>query len=823
MIKNYLKSAYRNIVRNKFYSFINILGLAIGFMATIIILMYNQNELNYDKHNEKYERIYRLESHFTIAGKDDLFAIGSVPIGPAFKLEYPEVEEFVRFMGNDGLVIEIDDKEYYEDRLFWTDSTVFDVFTHEFVYGNAKGALTEPNTCVINETLSKKYFGKQNPIGKIINTVDNLSFKITAVIKDQPDNTHLKYSGLFSVSTLSERIGRDRFNSFEPNRFWNITPFTYILLKENSSIETIFEKFPLFYEKYMKSLGDQINASFVPMATPLAEIHLNTNLKGDEPVGNKGYVIIFSVVAIFILVIAGINYMNMATARSAKRAKEVGLRKVIGAVRSQLMRQFLSESLILSILAFLISIVSVYLVLPAFNELAGKSLVFGLFDSSAILLTTFLISILVGLLSGSYPALYLSSFQPVKVLKGKLSTGKSKGILRKVLVAFQFIISISMIMGTMVVSKQLSYMRSKDLGFTKENVLVTTIQVDTNLRNKIPIFREELLQNPNIENVATSTGYPGNIGGIMVMRVEQDTKFGSSDSIGLSGNGGQMVEETLNFTMVDYEFMSLYEIEFVEGRNFSREMGTDLEEAVLINEACAKELGWIESPLGKKIGFGLQLDGTYMRDTKVIGMFKDFHYRSLHNAVEPLVIFLTDRPRNAISIKIGSENRQQTIQFIEDKWNEFGAIHPFDYDFLEATMDDMYQAEENIGQIFTIASLLSVFIALLGLLGLSSFIAEQRTKEIGIRKVVGASLQSILKLLFKEFVILILIAFVIATPIAWYGLSNWLDNNFTYQINIGVLTFLTAGAIALIVGLITISFHIFKAANSNPVDSLKYE
>ncbi len=822
MIKNYFKSAYRNIVRNKFYSFINILGLSIGFTATIIILLFNQNELNYDKHNEKYDRIYRLESHFTIAGKDDLFAVTSAPLGPAFKVEYPEVEEFVRLFGGDGMLIEIDEHEYYEDRLFWADSTIFDIFTHEFIYGAAENALTEPNSCVINESLSKKYFGANNPMGEVIKAANGMNFKITGVIKDQPNNTHLKYNGLFSIVTLSERVGRERFNSMEPAQFWNITPYTYILLKENSSMESILEKSPIFYEKYMKSLGDQINANFVPMATPLAEIHLNSTLKNDEPTGNKGYVLIFSIVAGFILVIAGINYMNMATARSAKRAKEVGLRKVIGAIRSQLMRQFLSESLILAFIAFIISLFAVYLIIPSFNELAGKNLVFGL-ESSGTILLTFLIAIGVGLVSGSYPSFYLSSFQPVKVLKGKISSGRSRGTLRKVLVVFQFIISIAMIVGTLVVSKQLNFLRSKDLGFEKDNILVTTIQADTNLLKKMPTFREELLQNPNVKDLSTSNGYPGNIGGIVVMKVEQDSKFGASDSTTISSGGGQMVEETLNFTMIDYDFLNLYEIKLIAGRNFSKEMGTDLEEGVIINEACAKELGWTDNPLGKKIGFGLNLDGTFTRNTKVIGVVKDFHYRSLHNTIEPLSLFLSDRPRNAISIKIGPDNRQETLQFIEDKWNEFGAIHPFDYDFLKDTMDEMYQAEEKIGKVFTIASLLSVFIALLGLLGLSSFIAEQRTKEIGIRKVVGASLESILAFLFKEFVILIVIALIIASPIAWYLLDNWLDANFVYSTSIGLLTFLTAGLIAFIIGILTISFHIYKAASSNPVDALKYE
>lgn len=821
MLKNYLKSAIRNIVRNKFYSFINIIGLALGFTVTMIILMYNSEELSYDKHNDKYERIYRLESHFTIAGKDDLFAITSFPLGPAFKLEYPEVEEFVRLFGGDGLLIRIGENEYYEDRLFWADSSLFDVFTHEFIYGVPKTALNEPNSCVINESMSKKYFGNNNPMGEIIKGADNIAFKITGVIKDQPNNTHLKYNGLFSMATLSERTGRDRFNSFDAGAFWNITPNTYVLLKENASMEAILEKAPAFYEKYMKSLGDQINANFRTMATPLADIHLTSKLKNDQPTGNMSYVIIFSIIAGFILVIAAINYMNMATARSAKRAKEVGLRKVMGAVRSQLMRQFLSESVILSVIAFIIAVGTVFLILPDFNEIAGKSLEFGI-QSMDIIVSAFVIAIVVGVISGSYPSFYLSSFLPVKVLKGKVGVGRTGGLLRKILVVFQFVISIAMIIGTIVITKQLSYLRNNDLGFQKENLIISTVQSDTSFLKKFPVFREELLQNPNIIDLATSQGYPGNVNSIIVMKVEQQMELSGSDSTANSA-GNPMIEETLNLLFMDYDFLNVYGIELLEGRNFSKEMGTDLLEGVIVNEALVKELGWGDNPIGKRIDFGIQLDGSATRATKVIGVVKDFHYRSMHNAVEPITMFLSPSPQNALSIRIAEDNQQQTLQFIEDKWNEFGAKNPFDYDFLEATMDEMYQAEDNIGKIFRIASFTSIFIALLGLLGLSSFIAEQRTHEIGIRKVVGASVGEILMLLYKEFIILIMIAFVISSPLAWWGLNNWLTTNFVYSVSMGWLTFLASGLIAVFIGILTISYHIYNAATSNPVEAIKHE
>lgn len=369
----------------------------------------------------------------------------------------------------------------------------------------------------------------------------------------------------------------------------------------------------------------------------------------------------------------------------------------------------------------------------------------------------------------------------------------------------------------------MSFLRNKDLGFQKENLIITTVQSDTSFLRKIPIFREELLQNPNIKDVATSQGYPGNINSIIVMKVEQQTGLSGSDSTSSLSGGSHMVEETLNLLFMDYDFINVYGIELIEGRNFNKEMGTDLLEGVIVNEALVKELGWSDNPIGKRIDFGIQLDGSATRSTKVIGVVKDFHYRSMHNAVEPITMFLSPRPQNFVSIRIDEKNQQQTLQFIEDKWNEFGAKNSFDYDFLETTMDEMYQAEEDIGKIFRIASLTSIFIALLGLLGLSSFIAEQRTHEIGIRKVVGASVGEILGLLYKEFVVLIIIAFIISSPLAWWGLNNWLTLNFVYSVSIGWLTFLISGFIAMFIGMFTISYHIYNAATSNPVDALKYE
>lgn len=806
MFKNYILSAIRNITKNAFHSAINIIGLSIGILATIFIILYIQDELSYDKHHKKHKRIYRLESDFTINNKHDKFAVTSIPLAPALKLEFPEIEEFVRFAGDEDILLKYEDKEFYEDRIFYADSTIFNVFDHKFIYGSPDKALTEVNSAVLTISLAKKLFGDENPVNKVLKTGDGINFKITAVIDDVPLNSHLKFSGLFSVSTLAERYGKERFNSLEPGNFWNISPYSYILLKENTDISVIHEKFPEYYDKYMASIGEQINASFLMMSTPLTDVHLTSKFEGDEPTGNIIYVYIFGFVAIFILIIASINYMNMATARSFDRAREVGIRKVIGAHRAQLIRQFLGESIILSIIAMIIAIISATLLLPVFNNLADKNLSFCLITNPGIFIYTLVITLLIGIISGSYPAFYLSSFLPVQVLKGSTISNRKNGTLRKILVTFQFTLSIIMIIGTILVSNQLSFLRNKDLGFDKENILMTQVQ-DTTFRKKIPAFKEELLQNPNITNVSTSNGLPGKIRSIIVMRVEKEDK---------------MQEYALNFVMVDYDYIDLLNIEIIAGRNFDKSMGTDLEEGVIINEMTAKSLGWGDNAIGKKIDFGIDLDGSAARNTKVIGVVKDFNYVSLHNPIEPIGIFLSERPRYYLAVKFKAGSTQSVINYVQEKWDSFGANRTFDYSIFENQMDEMYTAEVKLGKIFLYFTVLCIFIALLGLFGLSSFIAEQRTKEIGIRKAFGASVNIIVMLLLKEFTYLILIAFIIAVPVSYYAFDNW-SQNFAFHISIGWIPFIAGGLMAFVIAILTVSYHSIKAATTNPVNAIKWE
>jgi putative ABC transport system permease protein len=809
MIVNYLISLYRNITRNKFHTTLNIIGLSTGIAAAIFILLYIQDELSYDKYHEKHDRIYRLESDFTISGKHDHFAIVPTPMGPALQIEYPEIESFCRFRGVENTLFRAGEVEYYEDYFYLVDSTIFDIFNYDLLQGDPKTCLTEPGTIVLTQKIALRYFGSENPMGKTMTSGSGRNYMVTGIMKDQPGNSHLKFDALISGMSVAAEVGVDQFNSMEPVRFWNIGMYTYVLLKENADMQNIHDNFQPFYDKYMKPLGDQVNASFNLMSTPLADTHFRKGLDAELPTGNKSYIVIFSAVALFLLLIASINYMNMATARSARRAREVGIRKVHGAYRVQLIRQFISESVVMSLIALAIAILFVTLLLPDFNTLSGKTLDFSLGNNPLIFMAIILITLFTGFISGSYPAFFLSSFLPVTVLKGNTAgSGQQSGMLRKVLVVIQFAIATFMIIATIVISTQIRFLKNKDLGFDESNLVYMEIQ-DTTFRSKIETFKKELLNNPDIMGVTNSTGVPGRIDWIQVLKFEQ---------------GGQMEEHSIILAQTDSDYLDVMDFEIVQGRDFDRSMGTDETEAVIINEAAMREFGWEDGPLGKKIQYGLDLEGGEdIRVMKVIGVVKDFHFRSLHNKIEPVIFFISSFRGYLLTCRINPDRKKQALEFIEGKWNEFNAKRPFSYQFVDENMDEMYQSEEKISAIIQIAAVLTIFIALLGLLGLSSFVAEQRTKEIGIRKVLGASVSSILQLLYREFALLIAIAFVIAVPISWWRLDIWLNASFVYHQPLEWSYFLIAGLTSFIIGLGTISFYILRAATGNPVNAIKYE
>ncbi|MCD4695456.1 MAG: ABC transporter permease [Bacteroidales bacterium] len=803
MFRSYLRSLYRNIRRNKFYTILNIIGLSIGLTTALYILIYVKDEMGYDKHHRLFDRIYRLESSFNVNNNISNYALAPIPLGPALKSEIPEIQEVARFDHISEKLYWYEDKEYFESQFYMADSTVFDIFTHEFIYGNPARSLTESNSIVLTKSVSFKYFGNENPLDKVIINDQGESFKVTGMIKDLPGNSHLKFDGLISISTQAEKYGTTK-----SSRFWRVGAYTYILLNENARIKSVHEKFLDFYHSKMEALGQQFGVSFSLEITPLTDTHFRKGLRAELPSGNRVYILVFSAIAMFVLLLAAINYMNMATARSANRAKEVGLRKVVGADKFQLVRQFLGESVILSFAAMLLSVLLANLFLPGFNTLAGKDISLSLTGNPDIFILLILVTILTGFLSGSYPAFYLSSFRPAIVLKGSVSrSGKSSILLRKALVITQFFIAILMIISSIVVSKQIKFLQNKKLGFNKENVIILPVN-SKDSGEKVPVLKKELLLNPNVISVSNSSGIPGNIVWTNTVKVEQE-----------SG----MEDRALIIAQADFDFSKLFELEFISGRDFDETMGTDNLQAAIINETAAYKLGWIKDPLGKKIHFGYGQDGTGGRMMKVIGVISDFHFSSLHNSIEPLVIFVNEAPQYFLSIKTGEKNREETIRFIEEKWASFGFKYPFKYEYLTDRLDDMYEAEQKIGAIIGISTLLTILIAVLGLLGLSSFVAEQKMKEIGVRKIHGASVLNILLLLYRDYFTLFVTAFLLSVPLAWWQLSGWLDSNFVFSISLHWSVFLIAGAISFLAGMIVMGFYIIRASLSNPVDAIKYE
>ena len=665
MLKNYFISAYRNIVKNKFYSILNIFGPAIGITCAILILLYVQEELNFDKHNKSWDRIYRLESDFNISGKATLAALVPMPMAPTLKDEYPEIKEIARFagFGIQDILFQYKDLKFFEDKIYFADSTVFKVFDYNFILGSPDKALNEPHTIVITQSFAARYFGKANPMGEVLTTSNFGSCRVTGVIKDVPANSHLRFDCLLSMATIVELTGVDRFNSRSASSFWNISAFGYILLDNNAKIEDLLGKFPGFYDKYMSSLGKQINATFRLKATRIDKVHFNSRLEFDLPVGNFSYIIIFSLVGLFMLLIASLNYMNMATARSTNRSKEVGLRKVIGAGRGMLIRQFISESMVLVIIALIIALIIVVFILPSFNVLTDKALKIGNLFEPVTFGLILLITLFVGMISGSYPAFYLSSFSPVDVLKSSVNPKHGRGVLRKILVVFQFAISGTLIIGTMIVSGQQRYIRNKDLGLNKENVMIIPVRDTAFINHKMQSFKNELLKLPDIKGVSSSALVPPLMASKVVFQIEKD---------------GSMVDLATSFSVVDHEFIDVMQMKLLEGRNFDRSVTSDLTRAFIVNETAAKAFGWGDNALGRKIRFGLNpATGVAQRDGVVIGVVKDFHFTSIHNPIEPFIFVVSSNPNAYFYVRVGSNNIPATIESVKKVQQDMGNTLPF--------------------------------------------------------------------------------------------------------------------------------------------------
>jgi putative ABC transport system permease protein len=809
MIKNYLRVALRNLRNYKAYSLINIIGLAVGIACCIAIMLFVRDELNYDRFNEFADRIYRPRQLALINGHDVNTALSPVAMGPAVYRDLPGVVAYTRLIKSGSTVVRYEDKTFSEERFFGADSTVFDIFTFPFVAGNPKTALTQPNTVVITESIAHKYFGNENPIGKILNTGKKDNFVVTGVIKDIPQNSHLHPDFMASLTTLPD----SRNPTWLSNNY-----YTYFLLREGVNLVEFQKKLDDEVIKYgspqLKAITgislEQFRAAgnkYGYVLQPLTSIHLTSHLDYEiEPNSDITYVYIFSAIAVAILLIACINFINLATARSEKRAKEVGVRKTLGSTRSYLVGQFMSESTLMSIIAVILAVGIVELLLPLFNQIANKKMSLHLFSDPLSIPVLVCFAVVVGIIAGSYPAFYLSSFHPIDVLRSDVRKGGRKSFLRSGLVIFQFAISIALFVGTFIIFAQLRYVQTKDLGFDKEEAIV--ISGTNDLSNQLQSFEDELRANKGIVSLTNSNAIPGNQGGDNACRIE-----------GAPENQYEDIQQMF----CDYDFTRTYKLGTADGRFFSKEHPSD-SAAVVVNEEVKKSFNATKI-VGKYLIYpGAGPAGADVR-YQVIGVVKDFNYRSLHEPIRPLAIRLFPSRGfigRFVTVRLAPGDHLSTISFIENVWKKYAGDEEFSYNFLDDNLQRLYTDDRRTSEIAGAFSILAIFIACLGLLGLAAFVTEQRTKEIGIRKVLGASVAEIVALLSKEFVKWVLVANVVAWPLAYYVMNNWLKN-FAYRIDIGIWIFIASGALALVIAILTVSSHAIKAATANPVQSLRYE
>ena len=793
MFKNYFKTTFRNTTRHKGYSFINLTGLAIGMACTLLILLWVKDELSYDRFHEKGKDIYRIMSYGTrymIEGFDGTPA----PLAPAIKEKVPGIVNYARFSDVPKLVFKYGENVFYETRGLIADPSIFDMFTFPFVQGDPKTALSEPLDIVITETMAKKYFGSENPVGKTME-VEGMSAAVRGVIQDIPQNSHIQFDFLSSYEFIEE------ITSYGTS--WGSFNFvTYLQLEPNRDLQEI--------GKNMTAVAANNNCPQVKDGVefrlqPLSAIHLDNraSYRNYSDVGDRKYVYVFSIIAIFVLFIACVNFMNLSTARSTTRAKEVGLRKTIGASRRQLIMQFFGESLFLTAIACVFALILVAFLLPAFNQLTGKDLRLNLIDGQLVLGLS-LIVLLTAMTAGSYPAIYLSSFRPVKVLKGVFKTEGKGQTFRRILVVTQFSLSIALLIGTSVAYNQLRFLRHSKLGFNKENIVYVPIK--ENIGKRYDTFKAELLKDSNIHSVAAQ-----------YYLFAEEGSFRSTDYDWEGREEGQEVDIVLN--LVDYDFIPMLELDLVGGRNFSKEYATDASQAYILNEEAIKEMG-IQDPVGKQFSYG-------KRNGTIIGILKNAYFRSLHVEIEPHIFFFMEDVSEAtqygvVLIKINGNKTEEALAQIQRVWGSINPISPFEYHFLDQKYDSLYRKEKKIGTIINAFTTFAILISCLGLFGLASFLTEQRTSEIGIRKVLGASESGIVFLLSKQFTKWVLIANLFAWPAAYFVMSEWLKS-FAYRINIGIWVFVLSGMLAAGIALLTVSFQALRAARANPIDSLRYE
>lgn len=813
MLRNYFTIAFRNLKKHRFYTLINVAGLAIGIAACLVITLYIFHELSYDKHFAHADRIYRVNAEILFNGNHHRLAVMPAPAAKAFLTDFPEVEASGHFRQWGWRRLKHGDETIKERFTVYGSNGILDVFSLPLISGNAKNALAEPNTLVMSRTKAELYFPGQSAVGQTI-VVDDELYKVTGVYEDFPSNTHMKFDFIMSMEGLEESKDQNWLsNNFN----------TYIRLKEGATAAHLQAKIPKLIETHvvpqiqvafggdvdMIALGEKGN-KFEYSLTPLTDIHLHSDRTAELSAnGDITYVYLFGAIAVFILGIACINFMNLSTARSANRAKEVGVRKVLGSLRSHLVRQFLVESVLLSLFSFAIALVLAQLAIPVFNTLAESSLSIPI-GSVSFLMVLFAAALFVGFLAGLYPSFFLSAFKPVNVLKGKASLGMKSGFIRSALVVVQFMISIFLVIGTIVAQRQLAYIQNKKLGFAKDQVVV--LHNTDQLGNRKEAFRNTLLGYPSISAVSTSGYLP------IAGWGRNDTTFWPE---GTQPTPENMI--SMQYWFVDYDYVPTLGMNIVEGRNFSRDFPSD-STALIVNQAAAKRFGF-DDPIGRKIEsfevFDATIDFKKTKTFTIVGVVEDFHFESLKQNITPLCLQLGPSGWS-MPVRFASADTREVMNQIEKEWKAIMQDVPFEYTFLDEAFGDMYTFESRLGQVFAIFAGLAIIIACLGLFALSAFTAEQRTKEIGIRKVLGASVSSIVVLLSKEFGKLIVIAFILAAPLSWFAVDLWL-RDYTYKVEIGIFVYLFAGLAAFIAAWLTMSYQSIKAARSNPVQSLRSE
>ena len=808
MFKNYIKTAFRSLYKNKGFTAINIFGLALGLATCLLIVLYVVDELSYDRYNTKADRIYRVNADLKLGENRKDYAVTMPPLAKTLVAEYPYVEDAVRIKNAYTMHVKKGEVNMIENKVAFADPSLFNVFTLPMISGDAKTALAEPNSVVMTESTAKKYFDKTDVVGRMMVLNDNQNFKITGVIKDVPKNSHFNFDFFLSMATWAD----SRSNAWLRNDY-----STYVLLKDVKDAKKLAGSLDAFL---LKMSGDQMKSEigmsyadfeksgsyFRLNLIPLTDIHLKSNRLGELAANSTTqYVYIFSAVAIFILLIACVNFMNLSTARSSNRAREVGVRKVLGSPRKYLIAQFLSESIMITFFATVIALFAAVALLPLFNQLAGKNIAITQATLLWLVPVSALIVLVVGALAGSYPAFFLSAFQPIDVLKGKLSAGFKGGGLRSFLVVFQFGISVFLIIGTLVIKNQLSFIQTTNLGYNRNQVLV--IKNPYELNKATNTFKNELNQLPGVTS-ATMTGFIPVSNNRSTSIYFKDATLDQKNSI-----FPQSWE-------VDADWIPTLDIKMIAGRNFSKDRLSD-SGAVIINEAAAKFLGYknaLNQTLYKGLGGKVELSNTVKYE--VIGVMKDFHFSSLHDKIEPLIIRLGEN-NGAISLRVNTKNLPALMSQIKEKWAQLSAVQ-MNYSFMDQDFDASYRSEQRVGTIFMIFTTLAIIIACLGLFGLAAYAAEQRTKEIGIRKVLGADVTVIVSMLSKDFIKLVVIAILIASPLAWYMMHLWLQD-FAYRVTIQWWVLAGAACAALLIAFVTISFQSIKAALANPVNSLKSE